>query len=637
MQSSTATIQSDLATSADVSARSAQSAVPVPGIVSAISRVALQHPDHLAVISNAGRLSYQSLEDRSNQLAAYLRSNAVGRESCVAILMDRGDHFIVAALAILKTGAAYLPIDAATPLDRVGFILRDSQAVAVLTEQGKTQLVPAGGCRVIAVDGPDAVSIQSQSHNIVPAEISADDLAYVIYTSGSTGQPKGCEITHANLQNLIHWHQNAFALTSADHVSFVAGLGFDAAVWELWPCLTSGATLHIPEEPTRKSPQLLHDWIVAEKISVSFCPTVLAEQLLHFNWPKETALRYLLTGADTLHRRPPVDIPFKLVNNYGPTECTVVATSGIVRPANSDNDPVGEAPSIGKPIANTRIIIVNENLREVPTGESGEICIAGALVGRGYRNRPDLTAARFVKVHPLQGEIITAYRTGDRARVLPDGEIAFMGRLDDQIKIRGYRVELGEIVATLDRLSGIDASSVTVHNMPSGPALTAYVVLTQGKQVNVTDIKSQLAATLPEYMVPTYFVALKSLPMSINGKLDRTVLPVPDQHNQLLDPADVAKVAAANQAQNQAVAGDGLSIESRLSAIVSELLGNKSIGPGDNFFMAGGHSMLGVQLTARIRDAFSVKLSLRQLFMSPTVAALSKEIEKLRASNSQPK
>jgi amino acid adenylation domain-containing protein len=527
------------------------------------------------------------------------------------LLLDRSVDFVVAALAVLKSGAAYLPLDSSTPADRAEFILNDAKARLVVSHRGKGRGVGDASARVVEIDGADAGEIAAKSDAAVEFDPVLESLAYIIYTSGSTGQPKGVEITHANLANLIEWHQLAFEVTAQDRASQVAGVGFDAAVWEIWPHLTAGATLHIADETTRCSAQALKEWLVAQRITISFVPTVLAEQLLQPNWPAGTALRTFLTGADTLHRRPAAGLPFVLVNNYGPTECTVVSTSGVV---SADADDAGR-PSIGRPIANATALILDENLGPVPTGETGELCVAGALVGRGYRNNPALTASKFVTYQPASGPAVRIYRTGDRARVLPNGEIAFLGRMDDQVKIRGYRVELGEIVACLDRIPGIDASAVTVsEGGESGPQLTAYLA-TAKTGLNASDVREFLASRLPDYMIPARFVRVETLPMTANGKLDKSALPAPSADNLLASGGVAAPSAGGPQKQ--------------IADLVASLLGQPSVGTSENFFMIGGHSMLGVQLVARIRDMFGVKLTLRQLFKAPTVMALATEVERL--------
>ena len=382
-------------------------------------------PDAIAIVDGSTRLTYADLDRQSNQLAAHLKEAGAGPECCVGVLMERSAQFVVSILSVLKAGAAYLPLDSSTPSERVAFILSDAQAPLLLTHRGKAAHVSAGPWQVIDLDG-DARRIAARPLAPLSIEPAPDDLAYVIYTSGSTGTPKGVEITHANLSNLVDWHQSAFGVSAVDRASQVASFGFDAAGWEIWPYLTGGGSVHLADEATRRSPHGLRDWLVSERITISFVPTILSEQLLQASWPADTALRFLLTGADTLHRRPPAGVPFVLVNNYGPTECTVVATSGPVA-AEGQSD---GSPSIGRPIANTTALILDDTLRPVSAGEVGELCLAGALVGRGYRNSPEMTASRFVTLSSASGPSLRIYRTGDRARFLPDGEIAFLGRVD---------------------------------------------------------------------------------------------------------------------------------------------------------------------------------------------------------------
>jgi amino acid adenylation domain-containing protein len=587
-------------------------------------------PDDVAIVDGDSRLTYADLDGKSGALAACLREAGVQPGNCVGILLERSAGFVAAALGVMKAGAAYLPLDASTPPERLAFILDNAGATLLLAHRNKAKDLPAGTWRAIDPEGPEVAASRLVS---APDGAELPDLAYIVYTSGSTGQPKGVEITHANLLNLIDWHVAAFGVTPSARAAQVAGLGFDAAAWEIWPTLAAGAALYIADELTRRSPQALRDWLVREKITISFVPTVLAEQLLHTSWPADTALRTMLTGADTLHRRPAAGLPFALVNNYGPTECTVVSTSGIVAPVNGTATNAAEGPpSIGRPITNATALILDPDLRPVPPGEPGELCLGGALVGRGYRNDPQLTASRFVTYTLASGPALRIYRTGDRARMLPNGEIAFMGRLDDQIKIRGYRVEPGEIVACLDRYPTIQASAVVVRNGPLGqapeePALVAYVVVEGAARPAASDLREYLAARLPDYMIPTRYVALASLPMTANGKLDKSALPAPTAANLLLD-AHVAKAAAPANSADKADSA----VESRLIAVIASLLGQPTVARDQNFFLIGGHSMLGVQLVARIRDAFGVKLALRQLFSAPTAAALSAEVSRLLES-----
>jgi amino acid adenylation domain-containing protein len=576
-------------------------------------------PHRLAVVDGTTRLTYGELDCQSNQLAAHLQAMGAAPESCVGLFLERSPQFVVAALAVLKSGAAYLPLDPSTPTERAELILADAGAPLVLTHRGKARDLPRAACRIVEIDGIDAPAIAARRSTPVHDQPDPATLAYVIYTSGSAGRPKGVEITHANLANLIDWHLSAFRVSPADRASQVAGLGFDAAVWEIWPHLAAGASLFIPDEATRRSSQALRDWLVAERITISFVPTVLAEQLLHVPWPAETALRWLLTGADTLRRRPISGLPFTFVNNYGPTECTVVATSGIVS-ANQESD---GPPSIGRPIGNASVLILDELMRQVPAGEPGELCLAGALVGRGYRNNPELTKSRFVTYVPPSGPPVRLYRTGDRARIASNGEIVFLGRLDDQVKIRGYRIELGEIAVCLDRCPGIECCAVTVRDAGDGPALVAYIVLVSDARPTASTLREFLASRLPDYMVPTYYITLSQLPMTANGKIDRAALPAPTPENQLPQRA-IETVPATEEAGNVANR-----YQHRITELVASLLGQPSVAAEENFFMIGGHSMLGVQLVARIREIFGVKLTLRQVFTAPTVAGLSAEVARL--------
>ena len=606
-----------------------------PAFASVCAQIAARaeaDPDAVAVADAAGSLTYGLLAPRASRLAARLRATGVAPGDCVALFLDRGTDFVVAACGILWAGAAYLPVDTTSPGERVGFVLADADVATVLTSTHQQARLPEGPWNPLLVDGPDPGTSDTQT--APPAPAGPADLAYVIYTSGSTGRPKGVELTHANLANLVEWHVTAFGVGPTDRASQVASVGFDAAVWEIWPHLAAGAAVHFADEATRSSPQLLRDWIVEHAITVSFVPTALAEQVIHLPWPEDTALRALLTGADVLHRRPPGGLPFRLVNNYGPTECTVVTTSGVVAPEGEGH----ATPSIGRPITNATALILDETLRPVPTGEPGELCVAGALVGRGYRNDPDLTASRFVAVavdEDPYAETVRVYRTGDLVRLLENGEIAFLGRLDKQVKIRGYRIEPAEIVAAIDRSPGVAASAVvarppserhpTERDAPvAEPELVAYVVAADGADAPAaSDLRANLASQLPEYMVPATFVGIDALPMTINGKLDESALPPPAAENLLRGHA----------AQRDPVDDGRGSVEEQMAAIVGSLLDVPTVDPTDNIFLIGGHSMLAMQLVLRIRQTFEVKLALREVFGAPTVAGLAAEVTRRKSAN----
>ncbi|PYV86437.1 MAG: hypothetical protein DMG05_19735 [Acidobacteria bacterium] len=532
----------------------------------------------------------------------------VGRDVLVGLCLPRSADMVVGALAILKAGGAYVPMDPAYPPDRLAFMLDDSQAPVLVTNPGLAQRLPAAKREVVNIGAPQ---IAQEPDHRTDVEIRADDLAYVIYTSGSTGTPKGVEITHGGLANLVSWHRQAFSLTSADRASHLAGLGFDAAVWELWPYLATGASVHLADEDCRNSAELLRDWLLARGVTISFVPTPLAEHLLALEWPRHTALRVLLTGGDTLHHYPPANLPFVLVNNYGPTECTVVATSGPVLP---DGRPDG-LPPIGHAIANAQIYILDGRLQPVPAGTAGEIHVGGPSLARGYHNHPDLTEEKFIPNPFSQEPGSRLYKTGDLARLLPDGQIAFLGRIDDQIKIRGYRIEPNEIVSALNRHPNIRESLVVAREDASGDKqLVAYVVLHSDSGLAHTDLCHFVSHSLPEYMVPAAFVQLEAFPLTPHGKIDRAALPEPTTENRLKDESFEAPRSP---------------VEERLAGILTILLGVPEIGIDDNFFQMGGHSLLGAQVIAQVRDGFGVELSLRSLFENPTVREMSAEIERL--------
>jgi amino acid adenylation domain-containing protein len=577
--------------------------ISVPDLV---ARQAAANPQAIAVESSSDRLTYAELDRRANQLAHYLKAHGLGEEDVVGLHLERSPASIIGALAVLKAGAAYLPLDPSLPAERLRYMLTDAEVSVVLSQGANTERLPKDTWSVLDWDQLH-VLLASYPSDCPRNVLSAESLAYVIYTSGSTGQPKGVEATHGGLRNLIDWHVRAFDITSADRASLQAVVGFDAAVWELWPYLAAGASVHIPQESVRSNPKAIREWLLSQKISITFLPTALAEQMLLLEWPSDAALRILLTGADTLHRRPDSRLPFALVNNYGPTEATVVATSGRVKPEDD-----GRIPSIGYAIDNTQIYILDETLRPVAKGETGEIYIGGAGVARGYRNNPELTAQKFVR-NPLNGSG-SLYRTGDRARVLPTGEIDFLGRLDDQMKIRGYRVEPSEIISALNEYPGVQTSAVALDESKAEKRLVAYLVLAQGAKIDPTVLRQKLSQQLPDYMLPVVFVRVEALPLTSNGKLDYAALPAPTSANALADDKFIAPRTT---------------VELRLAGILRPLLHVDRVSVKDNFFLLGGHSLLGTQLISRISESFGVELSLLSLFDHPTLEEMSLEVEKL--------
>jgi acyl-CoA synthetase (AMP-forming)/AMP-acid ligase II/acyl carrier protein len=547
---------------------------------------ATRTPDAQAVSAPDRALTYRELDREANRLANYLRARGVGPDVRVGLCLERSAALVVGALGVLKAGGAYVPLDPAYPTDRLAFMLHDAGVPVLLTQERLVAQLPTGPWEVVALDA-DAARIAGESADAPECGAKADTLAYVIYTSGSTGKPKGVEIEHGGLLNLVHWHQDAFAVTAADRATQLASPAFDAAVWELWPYLTAGATIVLPDEQTRIAPLALRDWLIAQEITV----------------------RYLLTGGDALRHYPSSALPFALINNYGPSESTVVATSGRIFP----NALADSLPPLGWPIANTTIRLLDEDLQLVPDGEPGELCIGGDSLARGYLNRPDLTAERFIRDPFSPNPMARLYRTGDLARFLPDGQLQFLGRSDDQVKIRGYRIELNEIVATLNQCTGVQTSLVVAReDTPGNKRLVAYVVPVSDASLTTDALRDSLAATLPDYMVPVAFVRLEAFPLTTNGKVDRRALPAPDAANTAWDGDFVAPRTPT---------------EEMIAALVAELVNVERVGVDENFFLLGGHSLLGTQLIARIRDEFGVDLPLRTIFEAPTIAELAAEVE----------
>ena len=561
-------------------------------------------PDAIAVAGKDRQLTYRELSVRANQLAHYLQGEGVGPEVFVGVYMERSPEMVVGLLGVLKAGGAYVPLDPAYPGARLAFMMKETGMGVLLTQGDLVGTVPEEGVRVICLDRDWSKIAQESAENPVSGT-GIDHLAYLIYTSGSTGQPKGIQVEHGSLLNLVFWHQRAFGVSASDRATQVAGPGFDASVWELWPYLSAGASIHIPDEETRGSTEGLRDWLVAEGISICFLPTPLAEIILSLEWPSEVPLRTLLTGGDTLHQRPGSGLPFDLVNNYGPTENTVVTTSGLV----ALEDGSQGVPSIGRPIANVQAYVLDRSLNPVPVGVAGELHIGGDSLARGYLNRPDLTLEAFISNPFSDDPNARLYKTGDKVRYLPDGNIEFLGRIDDQVKIRGFRIELGEIEVVLNEHPEVQESVVLAHNNASGnPSLAAYVIPGEGVTPTVEELRDYLKQKLPEYMVPASFVTLESFPLTPNGKIDRKALPIPDAptlHSEVphVKPRDI--------------------LELQLTDIWEKLLRVEPIGIKDNFFELGGHSLLAAQLFAKIEKVLGKKLPLATLFQAPTVEKLA--------------
>ena len=553
-------------------------------------------------VSCAGEVvTYAELHRRAGAVARQLRDRGVGPEVVVALALERSIALIVGMVAIAQAGGACLLLDPEAPPARLAFMVRDARATVCVTSRGHRYRLPAELECIYPADVCPSGRDGEQS-----VAVASSALAYVVYTSGTTGEPKGVAIEHRNAANLIAWHISSFRVTEADRVSQVASPGFDAVVWEIWPNLAAGGCICIPADEVRRSPARLQHWLIAEGISVAFAPTPLAEGLLALDWPKHAALRTLLVGGDVLRRRPDASLPFTTVNNYGPSECTVVATSGTIVP---DERGLTRRPAIGRPIAGTEVYLLDENLQPVPAGVPGELYIGGAGVGRGYLHRPDATARAFIP-HPfVDAPHARLYRTGDLARYAPDGTIEFVGRIDDQIQLRGFRIEPGEVETLLRRHQGVRDALVTARRDTRGTtSLAAYIVPENGARPPSSALRENLRASLPEYMIPATFSMVDTLPLTANGKIDRDALPPPTLEVPVVEPA---------------VEISPTSVEGLLAAIWKATLRVDRVGLHDSFFDLGGNSLLAIELLERIRVGLGHELLLSDLFRAPTVAGLA--------------
>ncbi|WP_122874937.1 non-ribosomal peptide synthetase, partial [Pseudomonas viridiflava] len=563
-----------------------------------IEALAASLPESVAAQVGERRLNYGELNLRANALAHHLISLGVRADDRVAVMARRGLDTLVAMLAVLKSGAGYVPVDPSHPDERIAYLLSDSAPKVVLTQQALLARVPELAAPVIAFDQP---TWPERLDNPQVAGLTSANLAYVIYTSGSTGQPKGVMVEHRTLNNLIDWHCQAFDLHAGSHTASVAGFGFDAMAWEVWPALCAGATLHLPPADVgNEQLDALLDWWIAQPLQVAFLPTPVAEYAFSRDLRHPT-LRTLLIGGDRLrqfHRDP----GFAVINNYGPTEATVVATSGRLLPDGSLD--------IGKPIANTRVYLLDERQQLVPLGVAGELYVAGDSVARGYLNRPEMTAERFLRDPFHNNPEARMYRTGDLARWNADGTLEYLGRNDDQVKIRGVRIELGEIEAQLSQLPGIEEALIVAReDEPGQPRLVGY--FTERADVatlNVGELRTALLAVLPGYMVPSALVRLDAWPLTANGKVDRRALPLPDRD-------------ALNTGEYQAPQGE---LEVALAAIWSELLQVERVGRHDRFFELGGHSLLAMRMVSQVRQRLSLELALGDLFADSALAAVAR-------------
>ena len=569
-------------------------------------------PDAIAVRRGSEKLTYRDLNDQANQLAHYLRGLGACPDTPIGICLEPSPALVVALLAVMKAGSACLPLDPAYPRERLQFMLDDSQAAVLLTNEALRPQLERPDMTALCVDSQRG-SIAKESRKNPANNLNPTNLAYVIYTSGSTGKPRGVLLTHAGLVNHNLASIKLYDLKPSDRVLQFSSISFDIAIEEIWPTLMAGASLVLRPKNFSVAVADFLRWSNQEGITVFDLPTAYWHELVHGLCDGAGAvpksLRLVIVGGEkasasllkTWRTHAPSTV--RWMNTYGPTEASVIATA-YEPPAGDIPDPL----PIGKPIKNVRTYILDESLQPVPVGVAGELHIGGVGLARGYLNRSELTVEKFVSDPFATDPNARLYKTGDLVRYLPNGDIEFVGRRDFQVKIRGFRVELGEIEAALAKHSAVrEAIVIAREEGLNSKRLVAYVVPLPGATPAAAELRSFLKKQLPDYMVPSDFVQLEELPLTPNGKIDRRSLPAP--------PAE------------QSSAGDYVaptdSVESRLAGMWEEILGRRPIGIRDNFFELGGHSLLAVRLMRRIERGFQRKVPLAALFEAPTIEQLA--------------
>ncbi len=574
--------------------------VPALPVHRLLSEQARRTPDAEAVVFLDRRTTFAELDAAANRAARHLRSRGVGPEVRVGIFMERSPELVVAILAVLKAGGAYVPFDPAYPSDRLAYMLEDSGAALIVAHERLAGSLPGTAAPVVAWEALEAAAASEEDTDPRVA-VDAETLAYVVYTSGSTGRPKGVLVPHRGIPNLTAAQRRLFDVRPGDRWLQFASLAFDAVVSEVFSTLLNGATLVLaPRERLLPGAGLLETLRDGRVTGVTLPPSVLAA----------------LAGSDLPHLRtviaageacgPEVAERWargrRFVNAYGPTETTVGAAIAVVRPD-------GRRPPIGRPFENTRAYVLDGEMRPVPLGVAGELYVGGIGVARGYHGKAGITAERFVP-DPFSTGGARLYRTGDRVRWRPDGELEFLGRVDEQVKVRGFRIEPGEIVAALGAHPAVRDSVVVLRDGGAGgPRLVAYVVPADGARPTAPELREHLRARLPDYMVPPSYVIMDELPLTPNGKVDRRALPAPE-----------------TTAGEGFVAPQG-EMERKVAAIWEELLGVPSVGVDDNFFEIGGHSLLMAQLQERLKEAFGREVPMVDLFQHPTVSALARHLD----------
>jgi amino acid adenylation domain-containing protein len=576
-----------------------------------LAAMAAERPGAIAFEAGDRRMTYREFDERANRLGRYLLSLGAGPGATVAVHLPRSIEQCLCVAAAMKAGACFLPLDPAWPELRTRAMLDDAGAMLVITSADAAPGLGGPGRQTVELERA-AAAIDAASSAPLSSNLPPDSLAYLIFTSGSTGGPKGVEITWGGLHHMIETKRANFCLRAADRVSHGAGVAFDGALTEVWPVLSVGATVVLVDEAVRTSAEKLQDWIVRERITVSaLVPPVLAERMIVADWPATTALRVMMAAGEALHVYPAPGLPFVLLNGYGPTECAVETTAGLVPTQAGAAGP----PPLGRPIPGISVYILDANGQPVKQGAIGEMYVSGPTVGRGYRNRPEETARRFLPDPFSDVPGARMFRTGDLGSYRADGQIDFHGRIDDQLQIRGYRVEPDEVAAALARHPLVASCAVAPNQgRRQGAELLAYIVPSPHGTPTASALQEFLAERVPQYMLPAAYVLLEALPLTLNGKVDRAALPKPH-------PADVLKGPAFRATQTVA--------EERLAGLFEQVLKCDPVGVDDDFFLLGGHSLLAAEMVQRTSEAFGLDLKPQVLFEARTVGRMAERIEAL--------
>ena len=581
---------------------------------------ALRTPEAIAVVFGNQHITYKELNARANQLAHYLKAFNVGPDTKAGICIERSVELVIGVLGILKAVGAYVPLDPAYPHERLSFMMGDAELSVLLTQQSLRNRLPVVQVPTLCLD-TDWEVVAKESEENPESQVEEGNLAYIIYTSGSTGNPKGVAMTHGPLANLIAWQMGRSTLSATAKTLQYASISFDVSFQDIFSTWCSGGTLVMVSEELRRDAPALLRLMADESIERLFVPFVTLQQLAEAarKGAIPERLREISTAGEQLEMTPQIASLLKglrdcaLYNQYGPSESHVVTEFGLA--GSIDDMPV--LPPIGRPIPSARIYLLDRNLQPVPIGVPGELYIGGDVLARGYINRPELTAERFIASPFGTHAGDRLYKTGDMARYLCDGDIEFLGRIDNQVKIRGFRVELGEVEATLRLHPDVqDVAVVAKENPSEGKRLVAYIVADSARAQTgqlrlVSGMRAFMKKNLPEYMIPSAFVMLESLPMTPSGKIDRKALP---------DPGKLHAEAA------ESLAGPRDPLEAQLIAIWEDLLGVGPVGRSDNFFDLGGHSLLAVRLMDRIEQTYGKKLPLSTLYSGATVEYLGQAL-----------